>query len=93
MFQPFLRFWPKSSPTHQSTKSLIIVSTLLEILDLCYNGYSVTKYRRFQPFLRFWNVDKSKMHISHVHEFQPFLRFWGLCVWLLWVFKFFFGFL
>jgi hypothetical protein len=25
--------------------------------------------------------------------FQPFLRFWGLCVWLLWVFKFFFGFL
>jgi hypothetical protein len=21
------------------------------------------------------------------------LRFWGLCVWLLWVFKFFFGFL
>jgi hypothetical protein len=24
--------------------------------------------------------------------FQPFLRFWGLCGWLLWVFKFFFGF-
>jgi len=21
------------------------------------------------------------------------LRFWGSCVWLLWVFKFFFGFL
>ncbi len=29
-----------------------------------------------------------------VHElFQPFLRFWGLCIRLLWVFKFFFGFL
>ncbi len=26
-------------------------------------------------------------------RFQPFLRFYRLCVWFLWVFKFFFGFL
>jgi hypothetical protein len=30
---------------------------------------------------------------SRQRAFQPFLRFLGSCGWLLWVFKFFFGFL
>ncbi len=48
----------------------------------------------FQPFLRFWPTGCcSTAGRSTSTWFQPFLRFWGSCVWLLWVFKFFFGFL
>ena len=48
----------------------------------------------FQPFLRF-NVTASVEVEGDIDtmRFQPFLRFNGSCVWLLWVFKFFFGFL
>ena len=47
----------------------------------------------FQPFLRFWRpLSDFESYIENI-EFQPFLRFWGLCGWLWWVFKFFFGFL
>ena len=93
MFQPFLRFW---APTVflQFGHTLPGVSTLLEILatlqELIQLGYAL----KFQPFLRFWfdfYVGQDGEAIRYV--FQPFLRFWGLCVWLLWVFKFFFGFL
>jgi len=51
-------------------------------------------YEEFQPFLRF-NEDVAIMLIDYanVNMFQPFLRFNGSCGWLLWVFKFFFGFL
>jgi hypothetical protein len=48
----------------------------------------------FQPFLRFWNAaGRARLIHEEIIVFQPFLRFWGLCGWLLWVFKFFFGFL
>jgi hypothetical protein len=48
----------------------------------------------FQPFLRFYRTLLScPLRVDSLHRFQPFLRFWGSCVWLLWVFKFFFGFL
>ncbi len=71
-----------------------IVSTLLEILGPAgaYAGYAEAKFS-FQPFLRFWRFDFDRLVRQFLDgEFQPFLRFWGLCVWLLWFFKFFFGF-
>ena len=48
----------------------------------------------FQPFLRFWVDDVSRVdYVLLLFRFQPFLRFWGLWIRFLWVFKFFFGFL
>ena len=48
----------------------------------------------FQPFLRFNQRISSILHFTARDGlFQPFLRFNGSCVRLLWVFKFFFGFL
>ena len=49
---------------------------------------------KFQPFLRFYPA----AHVAALVQFQflgfqPFLRFYCSCVWFLWVFKFFFGFL
>jgi len=47
----------------------------------------------FQPFLRFCNETPWGPHQTLFGMFQPFLRFYSLCVRLLWVFKFFLGFL
>ncbi len=49
-------------------------------------------FSTFQPFLRF-NIAEALRRRDGVTLFQPFLRFNGSCVWFLWVFKFFFGFL
>ena len=71
-----------------------VVSTLLEIQpDRSVPGPEPVLIM-FQPFLRF-NVDSCFVDVCADKEctFQPFLRFNGSCVWLLWVFKFFFGFL
>ncbi len=46
----------------------------------------------FQPFLRFWSAGPYGNSFNYA-MFQPFLRFYHSCGWLLWVFKFFFGFL
>ncbi len=73
-----------------------MVSTLLEILDVAASILIVPRNCRmeFQPFLRFWLVIEEMRNVMMFGcPFQPFLRFWGLCVWFLWVFKFFFGFL
>ncbi len=70
------------------------VSTLLEILHGLprvgppgLHGEGVSTLLEILP---------SHMHIRSRHTlstFQPFLRFYRSCFWLLWVFKFFFGFL
>ncbi len=94
VFQPFLRFWLWFSPPDYARAIFSSVSTLLEILVL-----------RQQPGEKYEVCDVSTLLeilavAEHLHMpamqksvFQPFLRFWGLCVWFLWVFKFFFGFL
>ncbi len=46
----------------------------------------------FQPFLRFKVLHSTPTLMARRRGFQPFLRFKGSCVWLLCVFKFFFGF-
>ncbi len=53
------------------------------------------EFMAFQPFLRFYRIRKwgGGTLVLPLTEFQPFLRFYCLCVRLLWIFKFFFGFL
>ncbi len=69
------------------------VSTLLEILlwktRTASGGGSGSS---FQPFLRFYSGGAATTATAS-NTFQPFLRFYRSCGWLLWVFKFFFGFL
>jgi hypothetical protein len=70
------------------------VSTLLEIRHRCILHHEPLAVRPGvstlleirQSLDKFGNPKKWIL-------FQPFLRFDGSCVWLLWVFKFFFGFL
>ena len=39
--------------------------------------YATTKvYVEFQPFLRFWIIEKYQDKIREAVVFQPFLRFW-----------------
>ncbi len=94
MFQPFLRFWRKEHLVLQRLYRLQYVSTLLEILAAGEASEPQHAVVPFQPFLRFWEKPSREVDcVTALQPFQPFLRFWGLCVWFLWVFKFFFGFL
>ena len=69
------------------------VSTLLEILAVIKVGGSSPSSRPVSTLLEILAERSSLCSAPTTHLFQPFLRFWGLCGWLLWVFKFFFGFL
>jgi hypothetical protein len=71
------------------------VSTLLEILGRhLHNGLEDDAAEHVSTLLEIldrygWIRDSC----IEEWEFQPFLRFYHSCGWLLWVFKFFFGFL
>ncbi len=89
-FQPFLRF--NARRIDQVMREVkYVVSTLLEIqptlteLEL-YAQLHVSTLLEIQP------SDGRSGFTTKSHLFQPFLRFNGSRVWLLWVFKFFFGF-
>ena len=91
-FQPFLRFNIELYATTASGTLIHCVSTLLEIQPPQAETENPRHALRFQPFLRFNMIKIGFSFIKGGTGFQPFLRFNGSCVWLLWVFKFFFGF-
>ncbi len=94
MFQPFLRFYFALAKPVTPPFFIFMFQPFLRFYAFLDISSRRGVHSSFQPFLRFYrDVVIENLDFRDVIKFQPFLRFYRSCVRLLWVFKFFFGFL
>ena len=93
VFQPFLRFWNAVIDALDDLYNMIQFQPFLRFWYVQMDILTIREMEwQVSTLLEILGRSVRKRRRRSVKKFQPFLRFWGLCVWLLWVFKFFFGF-
>ena len=92
-FQSFLRFYIHGADAGEVER--LLFQSFLRFYEICLASCDERECRvPFQSFLRFYGKQDYKgRDVVYRRLFQSFLRFYRSCGWLLWVFKFFFGFL
>ena len=71
-----LEILPDKRGARENHRACERVSTLLEILQPTRRVINPPSFSLFQPFLRFYNGHRRRLHRLRLLEFQPFLRFY-----------------